>query len=187
MSKTRYTDKEKMQLRLMFEQGKSDEEIAEAIGRTLIGVTFKRRKMGLMRADAIELNKVNCHQWTEEEELFITSYWREMTDSWMAKKLGVSVSAYKHKRKRMKVQTLGGEKPAGYIKNWKGKKGVRRSWTFKQEEFMKEHYPTHSAAEIAKYLNKSENAVQYKASRMGLRKNYIAGRRGYEKIERYYN
>ena len=48
MLKTRYTDKEKMQLRLMFEQGKSDEAIAEAMGRTVIGVQYMRRKMKLL-------------------------------------------------------------------------------------------------------------------------------------------
>lgn len=186
MNKPRYTKKELIQIKLMFEQGKSDEEIAEALGRTLTGLLYKRRQMGLHRPDAVELTKAKGHQWTDEEELFITNYWREMTDAWMAKKLGVSVSAYKHKRKRMKIKTLGGEKPAGYIKSWERKKGVRRSWTFKQEEFLKEHYPTHSAAEIAKVLKRNENAIQWKAKRLGLKKEYNPGRRGYEPIESYY-
>lgn len=187
MKARRYTAEEKLQLRTMFEQGKSDEAIAEAMGRTVIGVQYMRRKMKLFRPDAVEISREKGHQWTEEEELFISNYWKTQTDSWMAKKLGVSVSAYKHKRRRMKVQTLGGEKPAGYIKNWERAKGRRRTWTFKQEEFIREHYPTHSAAEIAQYLGRGENAIQWKAKRMGLKKAYISGRRGYERIENYYN
>lgn len=180
----RYTKEEKLQIRLMFEQGKSDEQIAETMGRPLGGVLYMRRKMGLHRPDAVELTRQKGHQWTEEEELFIRNFWREKSDRWMAAKLGVSESAYKHKRQRMSETTLGEKKPM--IKEWTRKKGRRLSWTFMEEQYMIEHYPWHSAAEIGKVLGKRENTIQCKAKRMGLKKAYNPGRRGYGPIENYY-
>lgn len=180
----RYTKEEKLQIRLMFEQGKSDEQIAETMGRPLGGVLYMRRKMGLHRPDAVELTRQKGHQWTEEEELFIRNFWREKSDRWMAAKLGVSESAYKHKRQRMSETTLGAKKPM--LKEWTRRKGLRHSWTFAEEQYLIEHYPWHSAAEIAKELGRKENAIQWKAKRLGLKKAYIAGRRGYGPIENYY-
>lgn len=182
--KEKYTKEEKLQMRLMFEQGKSDEQIAEVMGRTLCGVAYMRRKMGLHRPDAVELTRQKGHQWTEEEELFIRNFWKEKSDRWLAAKLGVSLAALKKKRQRMSETTLGEKKRM--TKDWERQKGKRRSWKFSEEQYMIEHYPWHSAAEIGEALGRKENAIQYKAYRMGLKKAYIPGRRGYGPIENYY-
>lgn len=183
-NKERYTKEEMLQIRLMFEQGKSDEEMAEALGRKLTGLQYKRRRMGLHRPDAVELTKAVSHQWTEEEELFIRNFWREKSDRWMAAKLGVSLSSYKHKRQRMSETMLGPKKRM--VKEWTRRKGLRQSWTFTEEQYLTEHYPWHSAAEIAKVLHRKENAIQWKAKRMGLKKAYYPGRRGYETMATNY-
>lgn len=188
MDKKRYTSTEIEHLRTLFAQKKSDEEIAAIMGRGIEGIRYKRRKLGLHRPDAVAITIKKGHKWTEDELQFIRNYWNTKTDKWMAKKLGVSVSSYKHKRQRMTIETPTGRiKPANYIKRWTQRKGRHDTWTYNQEEFLREHYATHSAKELAKYLGRKENAVQYKAKRMGLKKAYIAGRKGYQHIERYYN
>lgn len=99
--------------------------------------------------------------------------------------LGVTVSCYKHKRQRMTVQTIDGKKRL--VKAWAHRKGRHDTWTYNQEEFLRENYPTHSAKELAAYLGRKENAIQWKAKRMGLKKAFFPGRKGYEPIEKYYN
>lgn len=181
----RYTAKELEHLRILFKQKKSDEQIAAIMGRGVTGIRQKRRKLGLHRPDAVAISIKKGHKWTEEELQFIRNFWRTQSDEWMAKKLGVSVSSYKHKRQKMSVQTLEGKKRL--VKTWTHKKGRRDTWTYNQEEFLRENYPTHSAKELSAYLGRKENAIQWKAKRMGLKKAYNPGRGGYEPIEQYYN
>ena len=88
-------------------------------------------------------------------------------------------------RQRMAVCTPDGTRRL--VKSWTHRKGRHDTWTFNQEEFLREHYPTHSAAELSAYLGRRENAIQYKAHRMGLKKAYIPGRKGYKPIEQYYD
>lgn len=184
----RYTKKELEHLRILFKQKKSDEQIAAIMGRGVTGIRQKRRQLGLHRPDAVDISIKNGHNWTEDELRFIRNYWRTKSDKWMAKKLGVSVSSYKHKRQRMKTLSLTGrEVSARYIKRWTHQKGRHDTWTYNQEEFLRDNYPTHSAKELAKYLGRGENAIQWKAKRMGLKKAFNPGRKGYKPIEQYYN
>lgn len=186
--KQMYTSKEIEHLRILFKQKKSDEEIAAIMGRGLQGIKAKRRQLGLHRPDAVAISIKNGHKWTKDELEFIRNYWRTQSDEWMAKKLGVTVSTYKHKRQRMTVSTLSSKpKNAGYIKRWTQAKGRHDTWTYNQEEFLRENYPTHSAKELTKYLGRGENAIQWKAKRMGLKKAFIPGRKGYKPIETYYD
>lgn len=180
-----YTQQELDTIRLLFEAGKSDEEIAQALGRPLTGVKVKRVKLRLLRPDAVEISLRTAHRWTKEEEEFILNFWREKSDKWMARKLGVTIAQYSKKRCKMKYYADG--KNERCIKTWTQQKGKRQGWTFNQEEFLKEYYPTHSAEEIGRYLGKKPNAVQTKAHRMGIKKAYIAGYHGYPPIEQYYD
>lgn len=188
-NKKRYTKNELTQLRLLFEQGKSDESIAAIMGRGVTGIQQKRRQLGLHRPDAVAISiKNGHHKWTKDELEFIRNYWRTKSDKWMAKKLGVSLDSYRQKRLRMKTLSLTGrEVPARYIKRWTQSKGRHVTWTYNKEVFLRENYPTHSAKELAKYLGLKENAIQCKAYRMGLRKDYNPGRKGYPPIENYYS
>lgn len=166
MKKPRYKKKELVRIAALYMAGKSDAEIAEEIGRTEIGVRVQRQMMGLMRPDAVELSE--GHKWTEADEEFIRNNWREFSDAWMAKKLGVTKAAYKHKRMRL-----------GYIKEWKREKGRLETWTEAEIRFLRTYYPNHSSDDIAKYMPHNAMAIQSKASRMGIKKAYQAGRRGY--------
>ena len=183
--KTRYTEDEIEHLRILFKQKKSDEEIASIMGRGVEGIRYKRRRLGLHRPDAVAISVKKGHKWTKDELQFIRNFWNKKTDRWMASKLGVSVRTYKHKRQRMVIVTIEGRKRL--IKKWTQAKGRRLTWTYNQEEFLRENYPTHSAKELAEYLGRKENAVQYKAKRMGLKKAFSPGRKGYGPVEKYYN
>lgn len=184
-SRPRYTATELEHLRILFKQKKSDEQIAAIMGRGVTGIRQKRRQLGLHRPDAVAIGIKKGHKWTEDELQFIRNYWRTKSDEWMAKKLGVTVSSYKHKRRRMTIQTLDGRKRL--VKAWTHRKGRHDTWTHNQEEFLREHYPTHSAKELSAYLGRKENAIQWKAKRMGLKKAFTPGRKGYDPIEQYYN
>jgi hypothetical protein len=49
---------------------------------------------------------------------------------------------------------------------------------------MKEHYPTHNAKDIARHLKRhSAQGVIEKAKKLGLRKAYRAGRKGFADID----
>lgn len=181
----RYTASELEQLRILFNQKKSDEQIAAIMGRGVEGIRYKRRLLGLHRPDAVAISQKKGHKWTEEELQFIRNYWRTQSDEWMAKKLGVTVNVYKHKRHKMTATTMDGRKRL--VKTWTQRKGRHDTWTYNQEEFLRENYPTHSAKELGKYLGRKENAIQCKANRMGLTKAFNPGRNGYEPIEKYYN
>ena len=171
MKKPRYTDADKEWLTLLFEQGKSDSEIAAIMGRTETGVSQKRRALRLHRPDAIALTMEKAHRWSKDDLLFINNYWRDLTDRQMARKLGVTLSTYKHKRQRM-----------GFFKDWEQRKDRRRTWSFSDELFLRENYGTRSAKDIAEHLHRKENTIQCKAHRLGLKKDYIPGRRGYQKL-----
>ena len=187
-TKQHWTPTELEHLRILFRQKKSDEEMSAILGRGIEGVRAKRRKLGLHRPDAVDISIKRGHKWTDDDLQFIRNYWNTKTDRWMAAKLGVSVSAYKHKRQRMTVPSLSGRpKPAKYIKHWTHHKGRHDTWTYNQEEFLREHYPTHSAKQLMPYLGRDENAIQWKAKRMGLKKAYNPGRAGYPPVEQYYN
>lgn len=185
MTGQRYTEKELVWITRLFEQGRSDEEIATTVGRTVYGIRWKREKMGLFRPSAIEISKQQGHKWTDEEILFIKNYWNSQTDEWMAKKLGVTVRVYRLKRQKMTVNTIDGSKRL--LKSWIHRKGRHITWTWGQEEFLREHYPTHGAADIARYVGHTKKAVIHKANRMGITKDYKPGEKGYPPVEQYYN
>lgn len=161
-SRPRYTATELEHLRILFKQKKSDEQIAAIMGRGVCGIRQKRRQLGLHRPDAVAIGIKKGHKWTEDELQFIRNYWRTKSDEWMAKKLGVTVSSYKHKRRKMTIQTLDGRKRL--VKAWTHRKGRHDTWTHNQEEFLREHYPTHSAKELSAYLGRKETQSNGKPS-----------------------
>lgn len=158
MKRPRYTEKELLHIRLLFEQGKSDSEIAAIMGRTEIGVRLKRQKLRLFRPDCVAMT-VEKSKWNKEMELFITNYWKDLTDLQMARKLGVTRQAYKRKRQRM-----------GFFKYDEQRKDRRRTWTFTEELFMIENHGKLTAKQIGKHLGRHYTAINTKAMRMGITK-----------------
>ena len=183
--KEHYTESEVRQLQVLFEQKKTDAEIAAIMGRPVSGIKSKRQTLRLLRPTIVDIKKSKAHKWKDEEEIFIRNYWRTKSDRWMAKKLGVSVSVYKAKRRSMTTRVDG--KLQRLVDNRWGKKGCRRTWTFNQEEFLKQHYPTHSSADLARYLGRTPTAIIKKANTMGLKKDFFPGKQGYPPIEPYYD
>lgn len=168
-----YTEKEKEWLRILFEQKKSDEEISAIMGRTVRSVADQRRKLRLKRLTISEVAHMKSKKWTKYEIDFICNYWKEKSDTWMARKLGVTYGVYKKKRLEL-----------GFRKPEKLKRGIRKTWTYAEEEFMKEHYPTHNAKDIARHLKRhSAQGVIEKAKKLGLRKAYSPGCRGFADID----
>jgi hypothetical protein len=53
---------------------------------------------------------------------------------------------------------------------------VRRGWTPAEDEFVRRAYPKYPAPEIAKYLNRTTNAVHIRAHRLGVKKPHEARR-----------
>lgn len=169
-----YTEEENDWLKILFGQKKSDEEIALIMGRTQRSVDNQRRKLGLLRQDACALMKKRCKHWTRDEIEFICNYWAEKSDKWMAGKLGVNVSVYRRERGKL-----------GFRKLKTRQAGVRKKWRFSEEEFLRRHYPTHSAEEVAAHLGGRYTAiaVRRKAKRIGLGKSYNPGRAGFGGID----
>ena len=175
--RTRYTAAETEQLRILFAQGLSDEEIAAVIGRTAPSVYGRRLRLGLKHPNAADMAAANAKHWTEDEVLFIKNYWKLKTDIWMANKLGVKLNAYVYKRKQM-----------GLKKNWRVKSGIRQSWKFADEEFLRKHYGRHSCQDIADHLDGRYTvaAIYRKARILGLTKDYCNCGKRYPLIDDNY-
>ena len=171
MEKRRWTPAELEQLAILFSQHNSDEKIASILNRTTLSVKIKRRQLRLFYPDAVDIAIENSHRYTDEECDFIRYYYQKKSDTWMAKKLRVSIHSYKHQRARMNLKKMDQQK-----------KGLRRSWHFKEEQFLIDHYKDASYKDIAKILKRKENTVAYKAYRLGLRKPNNVGRRGFEPL-----
>lgn len=183
--KEHYTDSEVRQLQVLFDQKKTDAEIAAIMGRPVSGIKSKRQTLRLLRPTIVDIKKKKAHKWKDWEELFIRNYWRTKSDRWMAKKLGVSLAVYKAKRRSMTTYVDG--RRCSLDKGRFHKKGIRQTWTYNQEQFLIEHYPTHSAKDIARYVGHSRQAVIKKANTMGLKKAYFPCPNSYPPIESYYN
>ena len=171
-----WTESEVLQVRLLMEQGKSDEEIAAIVGRTAGAVARKRLMNGWKRDSHMDL--VEKTTWTRHELEFIRLYWREVTDKKLAAKLGKSVAAVRRKRTQM-----------GFRKDYEIKKGRRRCWSYEDEETVRRFYGRHGAEDIRRYLRGKHTVtgIRRKAQNMGLKKEEWWGRSGLESIAEYYS
>lgn len=175
--RTAYTAKEIEQLRILFAQGNSDEQIAAVLGRSEFSIRNKRLQLGLKHPNAADMAAEKAKHWSPDEELFIRNYWQQKSDSWMAKKLRVKLNIYIYKRKKM-----------GLKKNWRVKPGIRHSWKFTDEEFLRQHYGRHSCQDIAAHLGgrHSIDSIYKKALRLGLKKDYCNCGKHYPLIDANY-
>lgn len=177
-TKGKWTEKEVLQVRLLMEQGKSDEEIAAIVGRTARAVAERRKRNGWRRENCVDLAIKNRTTWTKHELKFIRLYWRNLTDKKIAAKLRKSAALVRDKRLEM-----------GFKKAYMKKKGLRRGWTYADEETVRRFYGRHSAEDIRRYLTGKHTAagVRQKAFAMGLKKEVWAGRGRLETIAEYYS
>lgn len=110
-SRKPYSEKEIQRLRILFHQKKSDEQIADIMGRTPRSVADHRRKVGLTYPSAVDMAVKKSKHFTPAEVDFICNFWEEKTDRWMANKLRVTEAVYKNKRHEL-----------GFYKHWRQKK-----------------------------------------------------------------
>lgn len=86
-----WTTKEFDLLRSMVKEGKSNQEIANMLGRTLKAVNFKKRQLNVTR-----------QRWTKEQERMLREMVGQgMTVRQIAFEIGKSISAVKEKKSRM--------------------------------------------------------------------------------------
>lgn len=166
---TPYTAAELEQLRLMFAQGRTDEEMSRALCRSMESIMRHRYRLGLKRPGACERSVEQGHRWTEEETQFVRNYWREKSDRWMAAKLGVPVGVYRRKRRSLEYCAPDGQKRR-CLKSRYRQKGMRRTWRFAEEQYLIDHYAALTAEEIARRLGKKPHSVRNKVAYLGLRK-----------------
>lgn len=63
--KEHYTDSEVRQLRGLFEQKKTDAEIAAIMGRPISGIKSKRQTLRLLRPTIVDIKKKKAHKWRD--------------------------------------------------------------------------------------------------------------------------
>ena len=144
-------------LRDMYRAGRSDAEIAQVLGRGEKGVARKRLELGLVRR--------RRREWTDEMDLFVVNYWQEKPDEWMAKKLGVTLDGYLHRRRSL-----------GLKRERRDCIGVKRGLYKKREDgwaelelaYLKAGYGKVANKRMAKALGRPLSSVTGKLSRMGL-------------------
>lgn len=162
MSYKSWTSTEELQLKLLYQQGKSDKQIAAILGRPSEQCIKTRRiKLGMKKKTICQLRHIKAKKWNCHEEEFIRNYYRQKSDEWMANKLKVTVSEYGSKRRSM---GLSKSYVAGRYSN-----GERRGWTYMEDEFLRTWYSDYSAALIASYIGKKVGCVRRRAFVLGLK------------------
>ena len=161
----RWDSSQEAQLRILFSQKKSDEQIAEIMGRTKSAVETRRIKLGLLYHTAIDIAVKKSHKWTEDEIQFIRLYWLSKKNKWMTRKLGVSVTQYKYIRKRL-----------GLLKENRQHLDDRR-YTPLEKYYIEIAYGVIQATRIAKTLHRKPRAILTYAQRHGLKSPYCRNRK----------
>lgn len=148
----------------------SAEDIGDVLGRTAGAVNTRATHLGLhWRRKKI---------WTEEEKMFIVNYGPGKGRRWMARKLEVTPGCYDLIRKKLEIKGC---------ETRYGVKGLRRTWHFGEEEWLKRHIDDYSWQRLGELLGHTAEAVRVKARSLGLKKGPSPGRRGYPPIEQYNN
>ena len=91
-------------------------------------------------------------KWTEEEIDFLKKNYKNHSNKWVAEQLGKTIQSIYHKAQTLKLKTL--EFPH------------KRTWTDKQDEFVKKNYGKLPTKEIARIINKSHHAINHRASKL---------------------
>lgn len=146
MGGRRWTEEEEEFLRENF-QDINDAALATELKRTTHAIAERRRTNGLYRRESSD--RWNVNQWSKKDEEYLKNHPQEPLIT-TAKKLGRTVDAVKHKRKRLGVKS--------YSK-----------WTKQEKEFLEEHYGDWKANEIADHLGKTIDQVYNQARRQDLK------------------
>jgi len=146
MAGKRWTQKEVEYLTKHYGK-KGVEEIAEALGRTASAVQSKAPQLGLSAQNNL---------WTEEEEQFLKENYLSLGAEECARRLGRTASAV-----HGKIRLVGGGRPSI---------GPRVEWSEGELEFLRQNYQRLSWEEMQEQLGRTEQAIQVRASMLGLQR-----------------
>ncbi len=126
----------------------SDQQIAEALGRSRMAVQTIRYHLGI---------KINPADWSPEEDAYIREHWRDQTDE----ETGAALNRAPHAIYQRGV-SLGlirrGAKPNG-----------KRKWTAEEESYLCENWGTVPVKTMCKALNRSEASIITRKQKLGLK------------------
>ena len=125
----------------------SDAEIGAKLGRSATAVQIARYKNGI-RADLAE--------WAAEDDAYIIEHWRDQT----CEQIGQEITRTPHA-----VYQRGAA--LGLHKRGPNKNG-KRTWTEKEEDFLRENWGHMTVGGLAKSMKRSNNAIIVRAARLGL-------------------
>lgn len=132
-------------------QAMTDGRIGIRLGRTLDGVVYRRKQLGIMR-ERWEF------KWDDKAENYLVDNYKNLTDREMAEKLGITMVAVSGKRKR-----------EGLIKSWRG--SMKPAEHIARDDFILNNYQKMTDTEIGRYFNISGSAVKQRRYKLGLLKN----------------
>jgi hypothetical protein len=147
-----WTEKELQKLKKEY-QRKTDEELAEELGKSKGEVRGKRRRMGLKKPVGAE--------WTDDEIRKIEEEYQEKTDEELAEELGKTKGEVRGERRRMGLKKL--------------RSNAKDDWSNKEIEWLKDNYDTMSDKELSLELDKPEHKIQSKRYQLNLKKDYRNG------------
>ena len=136
---------------------KSAREIAETLGRPLNGLHSKAETLGLdgKRGHWSSTGK-RVGAWTDEEIKFLQENYLDLGAEECANQLGRTKAAV-----HGKIRQVGGGRPSI---------GPKVEWSEKDLDFLRENYQALSWEELVEKLGRTEQAVQVRASMLGLQK-----------------
>lgn len=140
----RWTQKEADDLRVFFENGYRDAEIADITGRDPESIRTKRYQLGLKR--------ITFSVWTESRIAVLTAMKNQArTNADLADELGVDPATVFTKRKQLGLKTC-----------------VYRKWSAEEEQFLRENWPK-GAPYVARHIGRKPSSVWTKALQLGLK------------------
>ena len=132
----------------------SSAEVAEALGRSVASVVGRANKLMLKRVPKEEPWCPSGQPWTVEQEDYLRAHWHEQSDEELAAAVGHPAASTQARRLMLGLRLR------------EGTRGP--DWTAEEVELMQELWGTYTIPQIAKRLNRSEQSIKVKSTRLGL-------------------
>jgi hypothetical protein len=167
----------------------TDAEMAIVLDRSPEAVQTKRNELGIIKPISFsversaktqfkkghvsviiphELKKKRVDGWTDEEIAFLKTNWETMTSLEVAAALGRGRTAVSSKASDMGIKKSEAANKA-LRQRLIGKIQRKDGWTPEQLEYLKNHWATMSAAEIAEVIGRTAASVKTRANDLGLK------------------
>jgi len=102
------------------------------------------------------------YEWPKEADAFLLEHWTQLRVIDIATKLGVSRDAVLRRARKLNIEKkpVGGMRPQYY------------KWTAEKEDYVRQHYHSHTNDDIAKKLDVSKQALMRKMTKLGLSRGF---------------